>query len=62
MTTRDYITLLLTLGGFFGWFYAWWKARELRAEMRGIRGWKFRAMYRDFALKHDLPVNGEDQD
>lgn len=61
MTLRDWATLLVTLGGLFGWFYSWWRNKELRMELRGVRGWKFRAMYRDFALKHDLPLNGEDE-
>jgi hypothetical protein len=61
-TLKDWLTFAVTLIGAFGWFFGWWKHRELKTELRGVRGWKFRAMYRDFAMKHDLPLNGEDTD
>lgn len=61
MTLRDWATYLTLVGGALSWIYIWWQNRELKAELRGVRGWKFRAMYRDFALKHDLPLNGEDE-
>lgn len=60
MDFRDGSTFFLTVGGAFGWFYAWWKHRELRMKLRGINGWKFRAMWRDYAKEHNIPINGED--
>lgn len=39
------------------------KEKEREAEMRGVRGFKFRLMYRALAAEHpDWPLNGEDED
>lgn len=60
MAARDWATFIVTLMGTLGWFLSWWNHRMLRQELRGIRGWKFRAMWRDYAAAHDIPINGED--
>lgn len=60
MTTKDWASLLIALMGSMGWFFSWWKNRELKAELRGVRGWKFRAMWREYASEHKIPINGED--
>lgn len=60
MTVKDWAMLLVTLIGSGGWFLSWWNHRTLKIELRGLRGWKFRAMWRDYAKDHGIPINGED--
>lgn len=60
MTLRDWATYLTIVGGALAWIYTWAQNRQLKAELRGVRGWKFRAMWRQYAEQHDIPVNGED--
>lgn len=62
MTMKDWASLLIGLIGCVGWFLSWWNHRVVRAQMRGVRGWKFRAMWREYAKEHDIPINGEDSD
>lgn len=62
MTLKDWATLLLALLGTVGWFMSWWNRHTMRVEMRGVKGFKFRLMYRTLAKQHGWPINGEDKD
>lgn len=73
MNLKDWSTLLLMIQGPLAWLYSIWREAKLRkemekkeaalqAELRGVRGFKFRAMWRAFATQHGLPINGEDSD
>ena len=60
MTLKDWASLLVGLIGCLGWFLSWTNARTLKVELRGVKGYKFRAMWREYADKHGIIVNGED--
>lgn len=67
VTVKDLASFLTLLMSALGLFMAWWNRRVqqrnhriLQIELRGVKGYKFRAMWRQYAAEHDIPINGED--
>jgi hypothetical protein len=66
---HDILDGLMVLVAASGFLYGWFQNREARrkeelrqAELRGVRGQKFRLVYRTLAEQHGWPINGEDHD
>ena len=60
MTVRDWAEFTVTMLAAIGWFQSYWRHTALKRELRGVKGYKFRAMWREYADEHDIPTNGED--
>jgi hypothetical protein len=62
MTVKDWAELVVTLLAIIGWFQSYYRHSALKQELRGVKGYKFRAMWREYADDHNIPTNGEDTD
>jgi len=70
LSAHDVLDGMMVLIALVGFLYGILQNRAMRVrenerkqEMRGVRGFKFRLMYRALAQEHpDWPVNGEDED
>jgi hypothetical protein len=56
----DANTLLMMIAGFAGWAWSAFRRWQMSQLLKGFKAWQHKAMWQEYAEKHDIPVNGKD--